>query len=45
LGAVAAMGAPEEEVRYAERQGLYVLVQADDDVVLRNQPGFTPRRW
>ncbi|TSE29593.1 DUF3782 domain-containing protein [Tepidimonas charontis] len=45
LGAVAAMGAPEEVVRYAERQGLYVLVQADDDVVLRNQPGFEPKRW
>jgi hypothetical protein len=44
-GAVAAMGAPEEVVRYAERQGLYVLVQADDDVVLRNQPGFAPRTW
>ncbi len=45
LGAVAAMGAPEEVVRYAERQGLYVLVQADDDVVLRNSPGFEPRHW
>ncbi len=45
LGAVAATGAPEEAVRYAERQGLYVLVQADDDVVLRNRPGFEPRRW
>jgi hypothetical protein len=44
-GAVAAMGAPDEVVRYAERQGLYVLVQADDDVVLRNQPGFEPRTW
>jgi len=45
LGAVAAMGAPDGAVRYAEEQGLYVLVQADDDVVLRNQPGFAPRRW
>ncbi|HCO77100.1 MAG TPA: DUF3782 domain-containing protein [Rhodocyclaceae bacterium] len=44
-GAVAAMGAPDEVVRYAEKQGLYVLVQADDDVVVRNQPGFTPRTW
>lgn len=44
-GAVAAMGAPDEVVRYAEKQGFYVLVQADDDVVLRNQPGFTPRTW
>uniref|UniRef100_UPI001C2510DC hypothetical protein n=1 Tax=Hydrogenophilus thiooxidans TaxID=2820326 RepID=UPI001C2510DC len=41
-GAVAAMGAPDEVVRYAEKQGLYVLVQADDDVVVCNQPGFTP---
>ncbi|MEW6693648.1 hypothetical protein Tther_00762 [Tepidimonas thermarum] len=44
-GAVAAMGAPDEVVRYADKQGLYVLVQADDDVVLRNQPGFEPRTW
>ncbi|WP_333707634.1 hypothetical protein [Tepidimonas ignava] len=44
-GAVAAMGAPDEVVRYAERQGLYVLVQADDDVVVRNQPGFEPKAW
>ncbi len=44
-GAVAAMGAADEVVRYAEKQGLYVLVQADDDVVLRNAPGFEPRRW
>ncbi|QIK38957.1 hypothetical protein GWK36_14235 [Caldichromatium japonicum] len=44
-GAVATMGAPDEGVRYAEKQGLYVLVQADGDVVLRNQPGFAPRTW
>lgn len=44
-GAVAAMSAPDEVVRYAERQGLYVLVQADDDVVVRNQPGFEPKAW
>ncbi|MCX8085749.1 MAG: hypothetical protein N3C63_02480 [Rhodocyclaceae bacterium] len=44
-GAVAAMGAPEEVIRYAERQGLYVLVQADDDVVLKNRPDFEPRSW
>ncbi len=45
IGAVAAMGAPDEVVRYAERQGLYVLVQSDDDVVLRNSPQFEPKRW
>ncbi len=45
IGAVAAMGAPEEVARYAERQGLYVLVQADDDVVVRNRPGFKPKVW
>lgn len=44
-GAVAAMGIPEEVARYAERQGLYVLVQADDDIVVRNAPGFVPRSW
>ena len=44
-GAVAAMGVPEEVVRYAERLGLYVLVQADDDVVVRNSPGFVPASW
>ena len=45
LGAVAAMGASEEVVRHAERQGLYVLLQADDDVVVRNSPDFQPRAW
>jgi hypothetical protein len=45
LGAVAAMGASDEAIRYAEAQGLYVLVQADDDVVVRNRPGFEPKRW
>ena len=45
LGAVAAMGASEEVVRHAERQGLYVLLQADDDVVVRNGPDFQPRAW
>jgi len=45
VGAVAAMGAPDEVVRHAERQGLYVLVQADDDIVLRNRPDFEPKRW
>ncbi len=45
LGAVAAMGAQEGVVRYAERQGLYVLAQTGDDVTLRNQPGFEPRQW
>ncbi|MCX8086094.1 MAG: hypothetical protein N3C63_04230 [Rhodocyclaceae bacterium] len=44
-GAVAAMGAPQEVVRYADRAGLYVLVQADDDVVLKNRPGFVPKSW
>ncbi len=45
IGAVAAMSVPEGVARYAERQGLYVLVQADDDVVVRNQPGFEPKVW
>ncbi|WP_126443799.1 DUF3782 domain-containing protein [Sulfuricystis multivorans] len=44
-GAVAAMSCSESVARYAEAQGLYVLVQADDDVVLQNAPGFMPRAW
>jgi hypothetical protein len=45
MGAVAAMGATAEALTYAEEQGLYVLVQAEDDVVVKNQPGFAPRCW
>lgn len=44
-GAVAGMSVPENVARYAERQGLYVLVQADDDVVVANRPDFTPKSW
>ncbi|MCX7897695.1 MAG: hypothetical protein N2441_07470 [Rhodocyclaceae bacterium] len=38
----AAMGAPEEAIRDAERQGLYRLVQVDDGRMLRNGPDFPP---
>jgi hypothetical protein len=44
-GAVAALSVAEPVARYAEKQGLYVLAQADDDVVVMNRPDFTPRTW
>jgi len=44
-GAVAALSVAEPVARYAEKQGLYVLAQADDDVVVMNSPDFTPRTW
>ncbi len=44
-GVVAGMSVPENVARYAERQGLYVLVQADDDVVVANRPDFTLKSW
>lgn len=44
-GAVAAMSASASVIRHAERAGLYVLVQADDDVVLANRQDFVPRVW
>jgi hypothetical protein len=45
LGAVAAMVVPDEVVSYAYRQGLFVLVQSGENVVILNDAEFTPQVW
>ena len=45
LGAVAAMVVPADVARYAYRQGLFVMAQSGDDMVLLNDPNFSPRAW
>ena len=45
LGAVAAMVVPDEVVSYAYRQGLFVLVQSGENVIILNDAEFTPQVW
>jgi hypothetical protein len=45
LGAVAAMIVPDEVASYACRQGLFVLVQSGENVIILNDAEFTPRVW
>jgi hypothetical protein len=45
FGAVAAMVVPREVGRYAYRQGLFVLAQAGDSVVILNDARFRPKAW
>jgi len=45
LGAVAAMVVPNEVASYACRQGLFVLVQSGENVIILNDAEFTPRVW
>ncbi len=45
MGAVAAMVVPREVARYAYRQGLYVLAQSGESVVILNDARFQPRVW
>ena len=45
LGAVAAMVVPREVGRYAYRQGLFVLAQSGDSVVILNDVKFQPKAW
>jgi len=45
LGAVAAMVVPDEVASYAYRQGLFVLVQSGENVVILNDSEFTPQVW
>ena len=45
LGAVAAMVVPDEVASYAYRQGLFVLVQSGENVVILNDAEFTPQVW
>ncbi len=43
LGAVAAMVVTDGAVRYAERNGLFVIAQSGKDAVFLNSEGFEPR--
>ena len=45
LGAVAAMVVPDEVASYAYRQGLFVLVQSGENVVILNDTEFIPQVW
>ena len=45
LGAVAAMVAPSEVTRYAYRQGLFVMTQSGEDLVILNDAKFRPKQW
>ena len=45
MGAVAGMIVPDEVARYAYRQGLFVLAQSGDSVVILNDAKFTPHHW
>jgi hypothetical protein len=45
MGAVAAMVVPDEVARYAYRQGLFVLAQSGDSVVILNNAQFQPQSW
>ena len=45
LGAVAAMVVTEEVAQYAYRQGLYVLAQSGETVVILNDEQFQPSVW
>jgi hypothetical protein len=45
LGAVAAMVIPSEVARYAYRQGLFVIAQSGDNLVILNDKKFKPKAW
>ena len=45
LGAVAAMIVPNEVASYGCRQGLFVLVQSGENVIILNDAEFTPQVW
>jgi len=45
MGAVAAMIIDDEVAKYASRQGLYVIGQSGDHMMLRNSADFKPKEW
>ncbi|MBF0139272.1 MAG: DUF3782 domain-containing protein, partial [Magnetococcales bacterium] len=45
IGAVAGMVVEERVVRFAIKNGLFVLIQAGDSVRLANDDSFVPRTW
>lgn len=44
-GAVAGIVIDEHADRYAMKEGLFVLVQSGDMIMIRNDPAFEPRVW
>ncbi|MBF0627584.1 MAG: DUF3782 domain-containing protein [Magnetococcales bacterium] len=45
MGAIAAMVIEENVMRFAINQGLFVIVQAGDNVRMANDQNFVPRAW
>jgi len=45
MGAVTGMVIPDNVARYAYSQGLFVIAQSGDHLLIRNQAGFSPRVW
>jgi hypothetical protein len=45
LGAVAGMVVPDDIARYAYRQGLFVLAQSGENVIILNDSQFQPKAW
>ncbi|OPH10928.1 hypothetical protein [Cylindrospermopsis raciborskii] len=45
MGAVAGMVVPENVARFAYRQGLFVIGQSGDNLVILNDDKFKPRCW
>lgn len=45
LGAVAAMVIPDNVAKYAYRQGLFVIGQSGEQLLIRNDAQFTPKAW
>ena len=44
-GAVAGIGIESEADAYASRQGLFVLAESGDGVVILNDGNFVPKSW
>ncbi len=45
MGAVAAMVLPDNVARYAYKQGLFVISQSGDHMLIRNDNKFKPQVW
>lgn len=45
MGAVTGMVIPDHVARYAYGQGLYVIAQSGEHLLIRNGAGFSPRVW
>jgi hypothetical protein len=45
MGAVGAMVVPDDVARYTYRQGLFVLAQSGDSVVILSDRSFQPQVW